>query len=245
VKENLLDIITITYNNQNELNATLNSIYHSSGFLNNNINHKVIYAGVKPNIDTSVYTRTELIVQDGKGIYNALNQAHKVCNSKYILFIHSGDEIHPTIEFNKIMRLLFDYNYDLVAGDIELQKVNGEFIAFEKYNKYYGLRHGGVFFNINIYKKFFYDEDFISAGDFEYWNRLDSLGLYKPYPLNMTVSIFKKGGLSSNKDNFINRRRERYRIIKKYKGMSVSRKFIYNAKTYFGYIYLFFKYFKK
>jgi len=210
-----LTVVTITKDNFDELVDTTKSVYRFiDKFSSFQIEHMIVDGSEKEVENFNGIERSNYVRQnDRSGIYGALNIAHQVCNTDYILFIHSGDRIFKGIEYNKIAPNLSGI---MVCGKVRniLDKTIEKNIRSPA--DHFGLPHGGVFFPKSIYKKYFYDTKYLAAGDFEYWNRLERHGVYKFKAIPYIVSDFSIGGLSTAAESTFYTRSERKKILKKY-----------------------------
>ena len=111
----MLSIITITYNNYNELIKTLGSIPHS-----NLIESIVINGGDCK--DTPEFLKTysaKSLSEKDEGIADAFNKGVKLSSGNYVMFLNSGDElVDKSYLENAITILENNQNYGFVHSNL-------------------------------------------------------------------------------------------------------------------------------
>ncbi len=137
----LLTIVTINYNNYDNLRKTLQSLE-----IIRNYEHKIqlIFVDGGSN-DGSVELMRDFIFENkiiingpDTGIYNAMNKSIKHINGKYVWFVNSGDEINSLNcdqkdrLFSEMESCKFDFIYsDFIAIDNELSYLKKQILIID------------------------------------------------------------------------------------------------------------------
>lgn len=122
----LISIITVVYNDIDNIERTINSVISQKREL---IEYIVIDGNSKDGTK-ELLTKYEdsidiLISEPDKGIYDAMNKGIKLASGKYILFMNSGDNFYHNDIVNSIFNedvLLKDY--DVIYGDVNVVSDN-------------------------------------------------------------------------------------------------------------------------
>ena len=120
-----VSIITVTYNNKNNLEKTINSIkslkYDNKEFI-------IIDGGSNDGSLELITDYPEVISkwvsEEDKGIYDAMNKGIKLSAGDYLWFMNAGDEIFDKNILNEIFKMKADA--DLYYGDTELVDSEGK-----------------------------------------------------------------------------------------------------------------------
>lgn len=120
MKEHKISIITITYNNLNELKETVNSVVQQ---ITPDIEYLIIDG--KSTDGTFEYLKNiserkqiTYISEKDSGIYDAMNKGIKICTGEWIYFLNAGDFLMKNA-INHILEMVDD-NFDAVYGDVVL-----------------------------------------------------------------------------------------------------------------------------
>lgn len=161
----MIDVVTLTMNNETELLATLNSLACSIDSIGNIF---VIYDGFKPNfeiktINEAVLEKLKLHEGPAAGIYPAMNVALQYVQNDFI-FINSGDLVvgNPFDEINDQERPIM---ISCKAADEKygLRNIKPSKLLF-KFN------HNSIVFPIGFQEK--YNLSYKIAADFEIFTKL-------------------------------------------------------------------------
>lgn len=128
-KSPLLSIVTVVYNDAENLKKTIDSV-RSQSFRDYEL---IVIDGKSTDrtleiIESNKEHITSWISESDSGIYDAMNKGIKTANGKYIEFLNAGDVYADT----KSLEYLFlnnDSDYDLMYGDINLYGESGEFLC--------------------------------------------------------------------------------------------------------------------
>ena len=113
----LISIITITYNAEKELPATMKSVAMQSF---KDFEHLIIDGASKDEtIKTACEFGTENLIvksEPDKGLYDAMNKGLREATGKYILFLNAGDAFHSPDTLEKYAEAAY-LNPDIIYGD--------------------------------------------------------------------------------------------------------------------------------
>ena len=110
-------IITVSYNAKSELQKTINSVQEQSykffshvikdGFSNDKTNK----------MDFSKYKNTKFHISQDKGVYDAMNQAFKLAENEYIIFLNAGDIFYSKDSLKKLaLNIKNNPNFNAYSG---------------------------------------------------------------------------------------------------------------------------------
>ena len=108
-----LTIISISYNNEDELLATLKSY---DDCLNQGATSIVINGG---NVfdEKTFHNNVVLIEEEDDGIFDALNKGVGLVKTKYLIMIHSGDKFTAKLDYLEgLLKTMDDDKLDLILG---------------------------------------------------------------------------------------------------------------------------------
>jgi len=120
-----VSIITVTYNNRENLEKTINSI---KSLDYDNIEFIIIDGGSNDGTIDLIKKNSEIILkwisEPDNGIYDAMNKGIKTSTGNYLWFMNAGDEIFDKNILNEIFNL--KENADVYYGDTELVNSEGK-----------------------------------------------------------------------------------------------------------------------
>jgi hypothetical protein len=109
-----LTIISISYNNEDELLTTLESY---DDCLNQGASSIVINGGRKFE-EESFHENVVLIEEEDEGIFDALNKGVNLVKTKYLILIHSGDKFTAKLDYLEgLLKTMNDDKLDLILGN--------------------------------------------------------------------------------------------------------------------------------
>lgn len=176
-----ISIITVTFNCQGSIEATINSILtqHFSNF------ELIIIDGASTdgtlNVINKYKSRIKCIVSEpDNGIFDAMNKGIERANGDFVLFMNSGD----TFVNNDVLSLInFDKEYGVIYGNMVINVRNKKleckpvpFFKSKDYIKTMGICHQCIFVRTDLAKRYKFSPEFKIAADF-----------------NMIFQIWKKG----------------------------------------------------
>ena len=107
-----LTIITITFNNENELLETYNSV--EKLIIDYGVNHIIINGGSK--LKNISKFQSDIIQEKDTGIYNALNKGVNKVKTNNLMFLHSGDIIYDIGTLLNLFNLKKNKSLDLIIA---------------------------------------------------------------------------------------------------------------------------------
>jgi GT2 family glycosyltransferase len=198
----MLSIVTITYNNYDELKETLSSIPHY-GF----VERVVINGGAckKTSELLSSFDGISISEKD-EGIADAFNKGIKNSSGEFILFLNSGDMlISPNYLAEVIEVLKKNSDIGFIHTNVVFEDAAGCDLLLKPPMKNFGFGmkylHPGMIVRKEIFKKIgMFDTSFKSSMDFDFTLRMELAGI-KGYYINSGGVIRMKGtGISSIKE---------------------------------------------
>lgn len=204
----LISIITINYNNLEDLKRTMSSVFEQTW---NDFEYIIIDGGSTDGSTTYIEehsnTLSYWVSEPDNGIYHAMNKGIVKAKGDYLLFLNSGDHFYsPTVlqeNHNKIT------NFDLIYFDIELVDANtSKIVSYPeklKFSDFYynTLCHQSTFIKRDLFTKLgLYDENLKFVSD---W-KLFILALFKfncsYLKVNAIIATYYLDGISSESSNF-------------------------------------------
>ena len=172
---NSFTIVSLTYHNDAELQNTVNSI---KPLIKLGCKH-LICDGSK-RLKTAQFDHNPLIIYDnGKGIYDAINESICKCDTKYLMLLHSGDEFISDI--TTITKII----HDMDNQELDLSLNNSLVPFFGKHRKHradiwfpwmfkFGVQppHLATIFRLSYIRNFTYKTNLKIIADFVYFTNL-------------------------------------------------------------------------
>lgn len=168
----MLSVVTINFNNAAGLEKTLRSLslFRKSGFewvfIDGGSHDNSVELSKKFSLPNDV-----IISESDAGIYNAMNKGVQNATGDYILFLNSGDVLHPDIE--SIQELNLDKKIDLqlfgfeIRNKVRMPRIN----AWRVWSM--PTSHQAIIYSTKILKKYPFDESYRYAADFEHYLRIN------------------------------------------------------------------------
>ncbi|BDA59924.1 glycosyltransferase family 2 protein [Shewanella xiamenensis] len=233
MKNCIVSIITVTYNNKIGLSNTINSV-NSQSF--DACEHIIVDGkssdGSLELLEGIRSDKKFLFVSEvDNGIFHAMNKGVELASGNWLLFLNAGDVFPTSSTLAKLFMTgtLDDTSLDLIYGD----KLDSEGRIVKAKNDlsclYYGEMpacHQSIFFRKNIS----YDESFKIFGDIDLMARIYlSQPSYRYVP--MPISVFEGGGVSSKVS--WTKRKEKFRsLLKNFGVYCVLKNYILNPCFY-------------
>ena len=202
----MINLITISYNSENSISATFQSVKNQSF---KNYEYLLIDGGSKDETLTIANKQdhiTKIVSEPDKGIYDAINKGIKNSTGEIIGFLNSDDSFYDENSL-KYIADAFDKDTDCVFGDLIYTDKDENITrvwkgsAFKKgaFNKSWMPAHPTFYCRRSVYEKLgLYDDSFKIAGDFELMLRfLEKHNIRSKY-IPKTLVNMKIGGTSNN-----------------------------------------------
>lgn len=161
-----LSILTITYNNENELIDTIESI---NPLLKNGAKSIIINGG---NILKSDFPYSKIITEKDNGIYDALNKGLDLIKTDYLMFIHSGDELFSLENVQNLFYEINENGFDICLGatiikDDNYQRKHSSFFWKPWMLLFYAQPpHLSAIYSTNLFKHFRFNKKLSIVSDF-------------------------------------------------------------------------------
>ena len=201
-----ISLITISFNSENTISETLQSVKNQSF---KDYEYLLIDGGSIDGTLTIAKKQdhiSKIVSEPDKGIYDALNKGIKNSNGEIIGFLNSDDMFYDKNSLQHIVDA-FDKNTDCVFGDLIYTDKNENIkrvwkgSAFKKgaFKKGWMPAHPTFYCRRSVYEKLgLYDDSFKIAGDFELMLRfLEKHNIRSKY-IPKTLVNMKVGGASNN-----------------------------------------------
>jgi len=224
-----ISIITATFNSENSLKETLNSLFNQDY---NNI-ESIIIDGNSTDSTLGIVERfhnksknIKLISEPDDGIYDALNKGLALATGDLIGFVHSDDLLASSEVISELVSEIQNENLDGVYGDLQyVDKENtNKIIRFWKSCEFKPnlLREGWMpphptlFLKKEVYEKYgLFDLSFNISADYDFMLRVLNDSQLKFGYLPKVITKMRVGGTSNRSlENIIKKTREDYRAIK-------------------------------
>ena len=124
-----VSLITITYNAENTIFNSLNSVFSQSY---KNIEHIIVDGGSKDNtvkICKDFNHISKIISELDKGIYDAFNKGLKLATGDIVGFLNADDEFYSEKAVEDIVNAFSNNETDIVYGNLDY--------SFNKYHRHY------------------------------------------------------------------------------------------------------------
>ena len=223
MKQPLLSVITVVYNNVKDIERTIRSVVNQTY---QNIEYIVIDGassdGTSNIINQYQNQITQIISEPDKGIYDAMNKGLKIATGEYVIFMNSGDEFFEQDTVQKVF--ISASNADIYYGETEI--INEDLVSQGRrrhqipkkltFNSFkYGMSvcHQAIYIKRDLIG--FYNPAYKLSADIDWI--LSALSKAKTnVNTNLYVAKYLIGGQSKQKhrQSLV----ERYLIFKKYYG---------------------------
>ncbi len=198
MNEILLSIVTVVKDDTEGLKRTIESLKE----IKNDI-QLIIVDGSRPELRPLVMSQANNICakylnDKGSGIYEAMNLGMSKATGKYLLFLNSGDRLHPFFDISGLLAQLKIGSRTIFGYVIETYK-NSSYIRpkpGQEHRSFKTAPHQAIFYPSTFYSKNAYRLDIRVSADGEFTRR--SLAAVGGVFLNLLVSEFFLGGVSNS-----------------------------------------------
>ncbi|RJL51964.1 glycosyltransferase family 2 protein [Pectobacterium carotovorum] len=199
-----VSIVTVVYNNSQELQKTIDSV---AGQSYENKEYIIIDGGSNDNT-VNVILHNELTVnywvsEPDRGIYDAMNKGCNAATGDYIIFMNSGDAFFSDDAISKVFSGNKS-NADIIYADhwvLGSKRNDGLHKAKPLKSLKYGMicSHQSMFFRRSTLIKYPFSLEYGTAGDYECICRMYKSGVTFYRVENVIVSYYQAGGVSDKK----------------------------------------------
>lgn len=201
-------VITVCYNAEKEIEKTIKSIlqlnYSSFEYIikdGNSTDNTLKIAKKFANEFQRKNIKFRIISQSDNGVYDAMNQAAELANSKWIIYMNAGDvfiDSNVIQDFDKWLSSSSDigvlYGNTTLSYDGILE--NCKLIPLKQIKYYMAFCHQACFTRKDLIIRYKFDLTYKIAADYDFFLRcyLDKVNFKS---LNRMVCIYDKSGISS------------------------------------------------
>ncbi|MFN5254433.1 MAG: glycosyltransferase family 2 protein [Limnohabitans sp.] len=206
-----ISIVTVTYNSGSVLSNCLNSVFNQS---HSDVEQVLIDGASTDNtldIVRANHSRVATIVSEpDNGIYDALNKGIDRSSGDIIGLLHADDVFSDSFVLAEVDNVFNQFpEADVIIGNVIFRDSVNKSCVTRKYNssrfRPWMLRfgfmpaHTATFIRKSVFERIgFYNADYISAGDFEFFVRIFLRHRIKPVFLDQTLVFMSIGGLSTS-----------------------------------------------
>jgi len=211
----LVSIITVTYNAENYIEQTIQSVLAQTY---PNIEYIIIDGCstdstleiIKNNFQFSIFN-FQLISEQDNGLYDAMNKGISIAQGELIGMINASDFYEPnTVEM--VVSAYLQNKAGIFHGNVKMLNEDGSFFKIKKPEtnlehlyKGMSLYHPTFFVVKSVYEKYgLYDLQYKIVADFDFAIRCYLAGVQFFY-IDSVISNFRKGGVSSKKEKAAHR----------------------------------------
>ena len=221
-----ISIITICFNNQKEVQETIDSVLTQSF---KNIEYILVDGGSTDGSLKIIHANFDkidfIISEPDKGVYSAINKGLKIATGDVIGLLHAGDLFYDNNVLSLIEKAFRDSESDLVYGHSMVLSENRDKLIRKNISPTYNdnlMRRGwfpshqSVYFKTSVFTQCgYYNEDYKIAGDYEFLLRVLCVFDLKASRIDAFIIKFYLGGISSK--NIISLLESNYECYKAWK----------------------------
>ena len=180
----VISIITVCYNAEREIEATLKSVNEQSfkeyeyiiidGASKDNTLKVISQSGVEP---------THLVSERDKGIYDAMNKALALAKGDYLMFLNAGDSLYSSDTLQRIADVAKNEVPDVIYGDTAIVDADRNYLRPRKLRPPKNLTsssfkngmlvcHQSFYVRTDIARKHLYNLRYRFSADFDWCVRI-------------------------------------------------------------------------
>ena len=201
-------IITVTHNAKSELLRTIHSIQEQSYKFFNHIIKDGCSTDQTNKINFTKYKNINFYSKEDKGVYDAMNQAFKLAQNEYIIFLNAGDIFFSKNTLEELAEnIKKNHKFNAYSGGtIQINIKNKRIIRIIGIGKLYKylplaqLPHPSFIIKKSILSKLKnpFDPKLKIASDYKQQLILRKTQLWKTCYFNQIISIMPIGGISTS-----------------------------------------------
>lgn len=227
-------VVIVSLNAESTILDTLNSVFQQSCD-----DYEVIVKDGRSSdhtLDIIPYNKKiKVFVEDDRSVYDAMNQALKYVNGKYVIYMNCGDTFNCPDILEKVKAVITEKqlsgnevlygNYSKNGKDYTQAK-----LIDKKFMVKSGLCHQTVFFGRVLFERFGgFDTSLKICADYEIMARVFSAGISYIY-IDETICNYLGGGISEKDENLSRVRQEGNIVRRRY--FSVVDRFYYDMSRF-------------
>ncbi|MDP2159162.1 MAG: glycosyltransferase family 2 protein [Flavobacterium sp.] len=203
-----ISIITIAYNNEKDIEKTLqsvcNQIYQDVEYIIVDGNSK---DGTLAIVEKYKHKIATIISEPDNGIYDAINKGVRAATGDIVGMIHAGDQLYDTTVLAKIAAHFTAHPIDISYGHSEVITSSSKVLRVNKSPEYkkrllkFGWMpsHQSIYMKRELFEKYgYYRTDIGGSGDYEFVIRYFYLHDLSVKRLDAFIIKFAMGGLSTS-----------------------------------------------
>ena len=176
-----ISIVTICYNNERDIRATLESVVNQTY---NDIEYIIKDGGSKDGTMTIVNEYKDKVAKiiscPDHGIYDAINQGIQAATGEVVGLIHAGDQLHDCAVIAKIANHFMQNDIDVLYGQSKIVNQRGKIVRINhspQFNPFYmrlgwAPSHPSIYAKKTVFDKIgYYDLNIGYASDYQWMVR--------------------------------------------------------------------------
>lgn len=206
----LVSVITVCLNSRKYLEEAIKSLSEQTYL---NIEYIILDGGsTDGSIDIFNKYRdkiSKIVVEKDNGIFNAMNKGIRLASGDIIYFLNSDDRFYDNQVIEEaVVAFSKRPETDFIYGNIGVFNPADGISCIEKYpqkiTKWLFMRktvgHPATFFRSSCFKNAgYFDERYKIAADYEWYLRTLCLNKLKTFHIEKNISMFRLGGISTNR----------------------------------------------
>ncbi len=217
-----ISVVTVCFNEENTIRATIESVLaqdygdYEYVIMDGASTDKTlgIIAEYESNDKLTCYSEPD------SGLYDAMNKSLKRISGDYIIFMNSGDMFYDSEVLTDVAKHLDESAgnpIDIVYGDVYRRSANGDFLQTYKGTHFERIKmmlcglafcHQTQFTRTEIMRKYNFRESHKITADYDFVVRALSDKLSFRHINRVICSFDQDGGISANKNNYIQMTKE-------------------------------------
>ncbi len=229
---NKISIVTICFNEENNIYKTMQSVTNQTY---KNIEYIIKDGGSTDNtniiidefLSHEININAKHIIKKDSGIYDAMNQAIDECAGDWVIFMNAGDEFASADVLEKILGNEKLYKSDILFGDVVTEDISGQSIWKADINKLpykMPFSHQSCFMRTALLKELHFNTKYKIAADYELILRCFEKK-YNFQDTDVVTSVFYLDGISSI--NYVAKLKEHYAVIRDHNLLTYRKKISY------------------
>jgi glycosyltransferase involved in cell wall biosynthesis len=202
-----ISVITIAYNNESDIRATIESVVSQTY---NNIEY-IVVDGKSTDKTLEVINEyksniSKLISEPDKNLYDAINKGIKMATGDIVGLVHAGDRLYDNQVLEKVANHFQNNDIDISYGHSKVVNENDKPIRINKSPEFKRSKvtngwmpsHQSIYARRALFDKYgYYRTDLGGAGDYEWFIRYFYANSLKIKKINEFIVRFAMGGMST------------------------------------------------
>lgn len=218
-----VSIVTICYNNEADIRATIESVVNQSY---HNIEYIVVDGASKDNSLSIIKEYDDRISrwisEPDKNLYDAINKGIKMATGDVVGLIHAGDKLFDDSVIEKVVHHFISHNVDISYGHSKIVDSTGKPMRinispeFRKSLPHRGWMpsHQSIYVRRGLFEELgYYRTDIGGAGDYEWFIRYFTVNKLRIKRLDEYIVRFSLGGISTK--NYRDKLTNKHKVITK------------------------------